>query len=80
LVILIFWLMLSFGYRYQNVIKWLKDSGLKVNEKKTDLCIFHRNKNTDGDLKIDSTTILSKSEMNVLGLTFDSKLNWGPQV
>ncbi len=24
--------------------------------------------------------ILSKSEMNVLGLTFDSKLNWGPQV
>ncbi len=59
---------------------WLKDSGLKVNEKKTELCIFHRNKNTDGSLKIDNTTILSKTEMNVLGLTFDSRLNWAPQV
>ncbi len=29
---------------------------------------------------MDNTTILSKSEMNVLGLTFDSKLNWGPKV
>jgi hypothetical protein len=57
-----------------------KDSGLKVNEKKTELCIFHRNRNTDGNLKIDITTILSKSEMNVLGLPFHSKLNWGPQV
>ncbi len=42
--------------------------------------MFHQNKNTDGDLKIDNTTILSKSEINVLGLTFDSELNWGPQV
>jgi hypothetical protein len=42
--------------------------------------VFHQNKNTDGDLKIDNTTIQSKSEMHVLGLTFDSKLNWGPQV
>jgi hypothetical protein len=23
------------------IVKWLKDSGLKVNEKKTELCIFH---------------------------------------
>ncbi len=42
--------------------------------------MFHQNKNTDGDLKIDNTTILSKSEINVLGLTFDSELNWRPQV
>jgi hypothetical protein len=68
------------GEKLVRIVKWLKDSGLKVNEKKTELCIFHRNKNTDGDLKIDNTTIQSKSEMNVLGLTFDSKLNWGPQV
>ncbi len=61
-------------------MKWLKDLGLKVNEKKTQVCIFHRNKNTDGNLKIDSTTIPSKFEMNVMGLTFDSRLNWGPQV
>jgi hypothetical protein len=59
-------------------LKWLKDSGLKVNEKKTELCIFHRI--AVGNLKIDNTAILSKIEMNVLGLTFDSRLHWGPQV
>jgi hypothetical protein len=68
------------GEKLVRIVKWLKDSGLKVNEKKTELCVFHRNKNTDGNLKIDNTTILAKSEMNVLGLTFDSRLNWGPQV
>jgi hypothetical protein len=68
------------GEKLARIVKWLKESGLKVNEKKTELCVFHRNKNTDGGLKIDSTTIPSKSEINVLGLTFDSKLNWGSQV
>ena len=24
------------------IAKWLRDSGLKVNEEKTDLCLFHR--------------------------------------
>ena len=62
------------------IVKWLKDSGLKVNKNKTELCIFHSNKNTDGRLKIDNTTILSKTQINVLGLTFDSRLNWAPQV
>ena len=62
------------------IVKWLKDSGLKVNEKKTELCVFHRNRNTDGNITIDNATIQSKAEMNVLGLTFDSRLNWGPQV
>jgi hypothetical protein len=32
------------------IVKWLKGSGLKVIEKKTQLRIFHRNKNTDGNL------------------------------
>jgi len=62
------------------IVKWLKGSGLKVIEKKTQLRIFHRNKNTDGNLKIDNTTIVSKTEMNILGQIFDSRLNWGPHV
>ncbi len=68
------------GEKLMRIMKWLKDLGLKVTEKKTEGCIFHRNENTDGKLKIDNTTITSKFEMNVLGLTFDSRLNWGPQV
>ena len=64
----------------EKIIKWLKGSGLKVNEKKTELCIFHRNGNTDGSLSIDNSLITSKNEINVLGITFDSKLQWSSQV
>jgi exonuclease III len=64
----------------EKIIKWLKGSGLKVNEKKTELCIFHRNGNTDGNLLIDNDLITSKNEINVLGITFDSKLQWSSQV
>ena len=31
-------------------------------------------------MMIDNTKVVSKKEMNVLGLTFDSKLSWVPQV
>jgi hypothetical protein len=64
----------------EKIIKWLKGSGLKVNEKKTELCIFHQNVNTDGSLSIDNSFITSKNEINVLGITFDSKLQWSSQV
>ena len=57
------------------ITKWLKESGLKVNESKTELCIFHRRENTNGRLVIDGVLIESKNEINVLGITFDSKLN-----
>ena len=29
--------------KLEKIIQWLKDSGLKVNESKTEVCIFHRN-------------------------------------
>jgi hypothetical protein len=29
------------GEKLVRIVRWLKDSGLKVNEKKTELCIFH---------------------------------------
>ena len=66
--------------KINSTVKWLKSSGLKVNEQKTEMCIFHRNKNTDGHIEIDNLKVTSKAEMNVLGLTFDSRLSWSPQV
>jgi hypothetical protein len=42
------------GRRLEKIVKWLKDLGLQVNESKTELCVFHRNKNTNGTLKIDN--------------------------
>ena len=68
------------GRKLERIIRWLKDSGLKVNESKTELCIFHRTNNTEGRLIVDNETIESKNEINVLGITFDSKLQWIPQV
>ena len=29
--------------KLERIFKWLKDSGLIVNESKTELCLFHRN-------------------------------------
>ncbi len=79
------WIIIILGFqdctiKLENIIKWLKSSGLKVNEKKTELCIFHRNGNTEGSLLIYNTLITSKNEINILGITFDSKLQWSSQV
>ena len=58
------------------ITKWLKDSGLKVNENKIEICFFHRNDAQKINLILQDQTIRSKSTMNVLGVIFDSKLNW----
>ena len=60
--------------------KWLKDSGLKVNESKTEVCLFHRNDCQPISFFINDSKVTSSSTMNVLGITFDSKLQWSNQV
>ena len=62
------------------ITKWLRGSGLLVNESKTEICLFHRNDQPLIKLKIDNETITSKKSMNVLGVVFDSKLNWNVQI
>ena len=56
------------------IIKWLKDSGLKVNDAKTEICLFHKSDVRVINLEINGITITSKLNMNVLGIIFDSKL------
>ena len=58
------------GRKLKKIIKWLKDSGLKVNESKTELCIFHRIENTDGNLLIDNVLINATNEINAICNTF----------
>ena len=65
--------------KLEMITKWLKDSGLKVNENKTEVCLFHRNDTQIITLSLQGQLIKSKKTMNVLGITFDSKLNWGIQ-
>ena len=51
-----------------------KKAGLKVNESKTEACLFHRS------LDITVTLYIKGSNINVLGILFDSKLQWNDQV
>ena len=62
------------------VTKWLKGSGLKVNEQKTELCHFYRKDTPPVEIIVNDTMIKSMPEMNVLGVLFDSKLTWANHV
>ena len=62
------------------ITKWLRDSGLKVNEAKTEMCMFHRSNLRIVNLTINNVVISSTPQINVLGVTFDAKLQWTEQV
>ena len=62
------------------ITKWLKDSGLKVNDSKTELCLFHRNPHEPITLTFNEVTLTSKLHMNVLGIIFNSRLQWNDHV
>ena len=62
------------------IIEWLRKSGLKVNETKTELCLFHRKDKPPIEISIFNQLITSKPSMNVLGVAFDSKLSWNTQI
>ena len=60
--------------------KWLKDSGLVVNAEKTEICLFLKRDHPTVNLTINGKLIKSKKNINVLGVTFNSKLQWSSQV
>ena len=64
----------------ESITKWLRGSGLIVNESKTEICLFHRNDVPSIIVTVNGVPIRSKKSMNVLGVIFDSKLNWSVQV
>ena len=50
----------------ESITKWMKKSGLKVNESKTELCLFFKRDCTPLTLRIGGAMITSKNTMNVL--------------
>ena len=62
--------------RLEMITKWLRDSGLVVNESKTEICCFHQNDQQNAIVNVCGTPEKTKYFMNVLGVTFDCKLNW----
>ena len=58
------------------IINWLSDSGLKVNETKTELCLFYRKDTPPIEIIINNALIKSSNEMKMLGIKFDRKITW----
>ena len=51
-----------------------------MNEGKTELCLFHKNDKPPITIQISNSQVTSKKQINVLGVLFDSKLNWNSHV
>ena len=60
----------------EKIIKSLSESGLKINDSKTEMCLFYRKDCPPVTFMINGTLITSSSTIKVLGVVFDSKLNW----
>ena len=54
-----------------------KDSGLKVNAAKTEICVFSNKTSRQIELIVGAVSVKSKPQMNV---QFDSCLSWSVQV
>ena len=59
--------------KLEMIIKWLKDSGLVVNDEKTETCLFYKRDHATITLNINNKNIRSKNVINVLGVLFDQK-------
>ncbi len=62
------------------ITKWLRGSGLTVNESKTELCLFHRLDQPHITINLFGSEIKSLDFINVLGVLFDSKLQWSAHI
>ena len=58
------------------VITFLRDSGLHINNSKTEVCIFHGRDTCINTVIIDGRLIQVSKVMRILGVYFDSKLTW----
>ena len=63
-------------FTLEMITKWLRDSGLKVNDEKTEACLFHIRGQAQIEFEINGIIVKTKPSMNVLGVQFDSKLQW----
>ena len=62
------------------IVNWLSKSGMKVNEQKTDLCLFYKRDVASISIILSGQVISSNKTINVLGVIFDSKLQWSDHI
>ena len=56
-----------------------QSSGLRINETKTEICIFHRSHSSILNVTLNNTRIQSTNTINILGTLFDSNMKWNQQ-
>ena len=66
--------------RLEMITKWLKNSGLVVNEEKTEICLLYKRDHLNVELTINEKRVKTKKSINVLGVQFDSRMQWSDQV
>ena len=64
----------------ETLTKWLKDLGLKVNDMKTELILFYKKDCQPITISLNQNIIKSAKTIKVLGVTFDSKLQWSTHI
>ena len=64
----------------KNIESWLSKSGMKVNESKTCLCLFHHQDTAPISITLNGVQIVSKTRINILGVIFDQKLQWADHI
>ena len=63
----------------QSTTEWLSGSGMKVNDGKTEICMFYKKDVQTEIIEINGREIMISNSIKVLGVVFDSKLNWEMQ-
>ena len=62
------------------LMKWFKASGLKINEDKTEFIVFYHRDVTQVTINLSGKEIKSSQKIKVLGILFDSKMDWSATV
>ena len=57
-------------------MKFLTESGLKINNEKTEICVFNRKDTKTKSVVINGQNITVSKSLKILGVIFDSKLMW----
>ena len=66
--------------KLKNVENWLRQSGIKVNEAKTCLCLFFHRDTAPIEITLNGIKIRSNASIDVLGVIFDQKLQWSDHI
>ena len=59
---------------------WFKNSGLKVNEGKTEITLFYKNNCQFENVTVNETIIRTKDTIKVLGIIMDTTMTWHEQI